>query len=260
MHQRIHPMTGIRNFRDFGGYDTQDGAKVKTGRLFRSGHFNLAEDHDIDAVEALNITLQVDLRRPDERERMPGRWPREGVRVITHDGGREMEAPHQRFLKQTAVSAEVAHNWMDEYYQKAPFRPHHVDMFRDWFDGLAALADDEAGLVNCAAGKDRTGILCGLTLTALGVAEETVFDDYELTNVAANVAERLPEAAAYFNEQIGQSHAPEVYKPFVGVDRSFITTAWRVIRDEHSSIEGYMDKVLGVDAAARDALREKYLA
>ncbi|MEO1029044.1 MAG: tyrosine-protein phosphatase [Pseudomonadota bacterium] len=258
MQQRVHPMKGVRNFRDFGGYDTEDGRKVQTGRLFRSGHFNMAEDSDLEAINALNIRIQVDLRRPDERERMPGRWS--GEHLITHDGGREQEAPHQRFLQQAAATGEGAHQWMHDYYTKAPFKPHHISMFRDWFDGLAKLGSDEGGLVNCAAGKDRTGILCGLTLTTLGVSEETILDDYELTNVAANVDERLTEATTYYNNLLGKSYSEDVYRPFVGVHRDFLMTAWSTIRDQHGSIESYLTDVIGLDDMKREALQAKYLA
>ena len=257
MEHRVHPMKGIRNFRDFGGYDTEDGRKVQMGRLFRSGHFNLAEESDLEAIQNLNIRMQVDLRRPDERERMPGRWS--GEVLITHDGGREMEAPHQRFLKEVSATGEDSHQWMHDYYTKAPFRPHHVSMFRDWFDGLVKLGSDEGGLVNCAAGKDRTGILCGLTLTALGVDEQTILDDYEFTNVAAKVDERLPEATSYYNNLMGKSYSEDVYRPFVGVHRDFLITAWSAIRDKHGNIETYLTDVIGVDVEKRETLRQGYL-
>ena len=37
---------------------------------------------------------------------------------------------------------------------------------------------------HCAAGKERTGILAGLLLSALGVSDETIMEDYELTNLS----------------------------------------------------------------------------
>ena len=69
MDDRVKPLEGVRNFRDFGGYEGVDGARIKSGKLYRSGHFGEASDNDLAAIDLFNITLQADLRRPDERER-----------------------------------------------------------------------------------------------------------------------------------------------------------------------------------------------
>ncbi len=252
MQDRVKPLDGVRNFRDFGGYASQHGGRVVPGRLYRSGHHGEASERDIAAMDALGIEVIVDLRRPDERERVSARWPGDGVRVITHDGGRETEAPHQRFLQQVEADPVAADNWMNEYYEKAPFKAHHQALFSDWFDAL--IETDGAALVNCAAGKDRTGILCALTHHVLGVSEADILADYELTNEAAKVDERLPEATAWFNARIGKDYAPEVYKPFLGVHARYLKTAFDAIRDGAGSVDAYLDGALGVDAGKRAAL------
>ena len=38
--QRNVPLQGAINFRDLGGYATNDGRRVRWGRLFRSGHLS----------------------------------------------------------------------------------------------------------------------------------------------------------------------------------------------------------------------------
>jgi len=187
---------------------------------------------------------------------MAGKWT--GDYVITHDGGRETEAPHQRFLQHVEASAEKADNWMNEYYQLAPFKAHHKAMFSEWFERLAVT--DGAALVNCAAGKDRTGILCALTHHVLGVSEDDIMADYELTNIAAKVDERLPEATAYFNEMIGKDYAPGVYKPFLGVRGRYLETAFGVMRAEYGSLEAYLGEALGVDAALQETLVARLVA
>lgn len=63
----------VRNFRDCGGYPTQDGRAMRKGRLYRSAQFHDAADDDLESLKALGITAIVDLRRPVERERYPSR-------------------------------------------------------------------------------------------------------------------------------------------------------------------------------------------
>ena len=176
MQDRVKPFEGVRNFRDFGGYESSFGGRLKSGLLFRSGHYSEATEEDISALNALGIAFQVDLRRPDERERQVNKW--QAPRVLTNDGGREVDAPHHKFLQQVEADAEKADNWMNDYYKAAPFKAHHKEHFSGWFETLAELGADDAALVNCAAGKDRTGILCALTHHVLGVSEDDIYADY----------------------------------------------------------------------------------
>lgn len=257
MENRVKNFTSIRNFRDFGGYSTNDGGVIRTGKLYRSGNYSEAIPEELEKVETLNIAFQVDLRRPDERERMVARWS--APNTVTHDGGRESEAPHVQFLKQVEANKDKAEGWMINYYKKAPFRTHHIELFRYWFNGLLTLKDDEAALVNCTAGKDRTGLLCAFTKYALGVEEETLLEDYLLTNSAANVKERLPTATKWFNDQIKQNYPAEVYWPFVGVSEIFIKTALETITKKTGSLSAYLEEVIGLNDKDIKSLRKHFV-
>ena len=74
---------GIHNFRDYGGWETADGARVKTGLLWRSGQHVDASDEDLEAIGRLHIRTVIDLRGESERERNPCRH-----RSLRH-GGRD---------------------------------------------------------------------------------------------------------------------------------------------------------------------------
>ena len=253
MTDRIIPLSGVRNFRDFGGYASRYGGQIKRGQLYRSGHYAEATPEDVAKVEALGIHVQADLRRPDERERQVGRWS--APRTITSDDGREHESPHVQFLRQVEADAAAADDWMNDYYATAPFKAHHQALFRDWFVHLPDVETGSAALVNCAAGKDRTGILCALTHHILGVSEQDIRSDYELTNTAVDIDARLPEATEFFNDMLGKEYEPDVYRPFMGVRGRYLDTAVTVINDKHGSIDAYLAEALGVGGAEQDRLR-----
>lgn len=259
MQDRVKPFENIRNFRDFGGYEGADGRKLRTGVLYRSAQFGEASAADLTALEQYNIKVQADLRRPDERERHGHRWPVEGVHVISSDKGSATQAPHVRFLSEVAVDAPKAHGWMMDYYREAPFKEQHVETFSAWFKALGGLNEGDAAVVNCAAGKDRTGILCALTHHVLGVDRDVIYADYDLTNTAANVEERLPEMARMFNQHIGKDYDHAVYHPFVGVDVAFLETALDSIVSHSGDLDTYLSETLGVGAPQREQLRAAYL-
>jgi len=71
MENRIKKFDNVLNFRDFGGYETVDGGKIKAGKLFRSAHLHNTNKTDKARLEGLDIGLIVDLRHKPERERQP---------------------------------------------------------------------------------------------------------------------------------------------------------------------------------------------
>ena len=83
-----------------------------------------------------------------------------------------------------------------------------------------------------------------------------MLDDYELTNSAAKVDERLAEATAYYNKLLDKDYEPEVYQPFLGVRRKYLQTAWCTIIEENGAIDAYLADALGVT----NALRKKLVA
>ncbi len=255
---RIHAFDGVRNFRDFGGYTSRHGGYVVPGVLFRSGHYAEASQADLARIGDFRIHLQADLRRPDERENNRARWS--APVTLTHDGGRETEAPHVRFLTEMEVGPAEAESWMVEYYVKAPWKAHHQALFADWFRGLADLPEGAGALVNCAAGKDRTGILCALTHHVLGVSDADIRADYILTNEAAEVEKRLPDMATRFNAHIGRDYDAETYRPFLGVRPHYLETALASIFEKHATLDGYLADCIGVDEAAQNRLRARLIA
>ena len=91
------------------------------------------------------------------------------------------------------------------------------------------------------------------------MSEKDIFADYDLTNIAAKVEERLPEAQAYFNDYLGKTYAKEVYRPFVGVDVEFLETAIGAINSEAGSIDTYLKEALGVTQDMKDAMRARLI-
>ena len=93
----------------------------------------------------------------------------------------------------------------------------------------------------------------------LGVDRDAIFADYDLTNTAANVEQRLPEMARMFNQHIGKDYDHAVYHPFVGVDVAFLETALDSIVSQAGTLDTYLSETLGVGSLERDELRAAYL-
>jgi protein-tyrosine phosphatase len=260
MHDRLHAFDRVLNFRDFGGYDTPDGP-IARGRLFRSAAFHDATEADIAKLDAMAMSFLVDLRRADERSHEPNRWPGESCRVFFDgdggDGGGLALPPHLVALMQSDLTPQLTRVYLVSLYREIPFDPRLIRLYRAWF---AELSEGGAGVVHCAAGKDRTGIICALTLIALGVDEDTVFADYEFTNAAVDLEKRMPKIQARMEERLGRALDPEALRPMLGVEVDYLREALNVIEAKHGSALNYMEEALGVGEVQRFKLRDRLSA
>jgi protein-tyrosine phosphatase len=253
---RIVELERVLNFRDFGGYDTPDG-RVARGKLYRSAHFHEASDADMARLDELGVRFIVDLRRSDERKGEPNRWPGEGVRSIASDEGATTAfPPHLQALLQSDLTAASVESYMHNLYREFASQPRHIQLYTEWFRELAA--GEGAGVIHCAAGKDRTGLGCALTLHALGVDEETIFADYEFTNQAMNIEARLPRIQARMEERLSRKLSPEALRPMLSVDVAYLRTAYDAIDAQYGSLDGYLE-VLSVGPREKAQLRAQLI-
>lgn len=257
MHDRLIDFERVLNFRDFGGWETADGAKVARGKLWRSAAFSDASDADIARLNGMNVRFLVDLRRPEERRHEPNKWPGEATRVFVNDEGAEGVAlpPHLVALLQSDLTPASTRSYMMSLYKEIPFDPRLIRLYRDWF---AELEEGGAGVIHCAAGKDRTGIGCALTLLALGVDEETAFADYEFTNAAVDLEKRMPKIQARMEERLSRKLDSAALRPMLGVEVDYLRNAFDAMAERHGSVDAYMHEVLGIDARQRAILRERF--
>ncbi len=256
---RADDLDGVVNFRDFGGAVGAGGRRTPRGRLFRSGHHAAATPRDLAKLADLDLTLIVDLRRPAERQRDPARRPA-GVRarILEHDGPLETAmAPHLDFLAMPDASTARVSEQMTAGYRGYPFDPHYVAVYRDYFAALAQT--DGAVLINCHAGKDRTGFFCALTLTVLGVGEDEVFEDYLATNRHNRADDRVGELAAQFLETHGKPVSEDLLRHVMMADAAYLRAAFDAIDAAHGDVDSYLSDVLGVDIVRRDAIHSRWL-
>ena len=258
MHDRLVNFDRVLNFRDFGGWDTADGGKVARGKLYRSASFHDATDADMTRLNAMDLRFMVDLRRPEERAHEPTKWSNENCRIIFNDegaGGSSLP-PHLVALLQSDLTPQATRDYMISLYREIPYDPRLIRLYRDWF---AALGEGGAGVVHCAAGKDRTGIICALTLMTLGVDEETVFADYEFTNQAVDLEKRMPKIQARMEERLSRKLDPAALRPMLGVELDYLRNALNEIEARSGSVENYLQQELGVGPEQSGALRDRLI-
>jgi protein-tyrosine phosphatase len=259
MQERVVRLEGVSNFRDYGGYAALGGARLKSGVLYRSANHSKASDADLEAIAKLGIGVVVDLRRRGERERDPSRrHPTFNGMVIDNDIGDTPDDPWLVFVSTSDLSSESFRGHGLGYYREAPFEERHIDLYSRYFRALAET--DQAVLIHCAAGKDRTGLLAALTHHLVGVHPDDIMADYLLTNAAINYELVVPIVTEMLAASAGRTPDPDAVRVAMGVHPSYLETSFEVIRDAHGDLDAYLERVLGVDANLRARLERRLLA
>ena len=106
---RVLPLEGGRNFRDLGGYETEDGRRVRWCRLFRSGAMARLTPSDYSYLSTLGIRVVCDFRSRAERADEPTRWLADPApRFLAWDGAiQEDESPLIAALAADDASQEM---------------------------------------------------------------------------------------------------------------------------------------------------------
>jgi protein tyrosine/serine phosphatase len=249
-------LQGVDNFRDFGGYPTVYGRRLKRGRLLRSASHGRATEADLEALAALSIAVVVDLRRKSERERDPSRRHPEfsGAVIVNDQDGPDTWREH---IRRSDLSAAAFRDYLINYYRAAPFESRHIDLFRRYFAALERT--DGPVLIHCAAGKDRTGLLAALTHHLAGVHPDDILADYLMTNEAARIDERAPLMAAAILELTGRTPPEDAVRVALGVEAAYLETAFAEITAVHGGLDVYLNEVIGISPERAGALAARLM-
>ncbi|MCB2049090.1 MAG: tyrosine-protein phosphatase [Novosphingobium sp.] len=253
---RTIPMTGVHNFRDYGGYALIGGGRLRRGLLWRSGQHAGATDADLDKVAAVGLASVFDLRTSRERELYPCRRPDQfGAQVsYSADPDRPKFAPHVEAARQAGGVSDVEyiHMMMSDTYTRIAFRPELLAMTRDLAEALTR--GEGPSLVNCMAGKDRTGIAVAAIQLAAGVHRDDVMADYLLTNTAGDNEARI-RAGMETVKGVNNGMTDEAARAIMGVEPEYLEAAFAAIEEKHGSLDAWLAEALGLDEAAREKLR-----
>jgi protein-tyrosine phosphatase len=262
------------NARDLGGPLTRDGRRVRTGVLFRAGALDKLAEADIAVLAELKLACVVDFRDAHETAKAPDRLPAPAptlvnLPVLGSDPsgrgpaldtfgliGRVMRGTEDpsalEALREDAPGGGAA-GMMADLYRGFVNSPGPRAAFAHTLR-LIASAEELPLLFHCTAGKDRTGWLSAVLLTALGVDPDVILADYLRTNEAAI---DLHEVVLTMLE--GKVPDPTVILPMVQARPAYLEAGFAEAQRLYGDMAGYLRDGLDVDDARLAALRTNLL-
>lgn len=256
---RVLPLEGGRNFRDLGGYPTEDGKTVRWGKVYRSGVMHDLTDADYEYLSGLGIGVVCDFRAIEERLEEPTNWAAGDIDYLSWDyTSADSSGQLAQVFQDPSVTPEMVSGMMIRLYSS--IMDQHEDKFRVMFDRL--VAGDVPLAFNCSAGKDRTGIAAALLLSALGVEREAVVADYAMSEKVVDYMQIFADASTIDEDSPYAFLAqmpPDLVKPLLRSDPRYIESALASLEEEHGSVLAYIQTELGVDDDELMSLREMLL-
>jgi protein-tyrosine phosphatase len=246
-------LDGASNFRDLGGYATEDGHHVRWGLFFRSDDLSELSDADLERLRGLGIRLVCDFRGEDERAAAPDRLPAVDPPAVAELAISDPSFSGQA-LRESITSGDADVDLRAVLIEAnrlfaTRFAPQYAAMFE-----RITRPENLPALLHCTAGKDRTGFASALVLRSLGVPMQSVAEDFLLTNTytAAKIEKTL-----WMIRLVSLFRAdPERIRPALGVEPAYLEAAFAEIAAGWGSFDAYRRDALGLDDARLAAFRE----
>lgn len=259
------PLEGASNFRDFGGYPTDDGRQVKWRTLYRSDRLSGLTPADYETLAEHGIRLVCDLRRHLELDRAPTRWLGEPTPELWHAPLFD-DSVKPSILQVMSLDGDArkdparVRELMIDIYRRMVTAPETLQRLREIFARLAA-AENYPVLIHCSGGKDRTGVTCALLLSLLGVSRDDVMADYLLTQqYYQGLADLRLGGTQVIDKGMFDGWAPEALVPIYSVEEAYLDTALEIVDRDFGTVSAFLEQKVGVAPEQLLALRRHLLA
>lgn len=243
--QRDILRNSIKNARDLGGYKTIQGKSIKWGMLYRSGELTDLTTDEAEFYDSMKLRTLCDLRSGSE------------IAVLN-----QQLISGKRYLNLPLMDTIFFHHEL--LYDKENIRSYCKQSYRDFslhrsvakFFTVLTQENNFPLLVYCTGGKDRTGVLCALLLTALGVPHDTIMEDYLLSGPYVDqILERFDKNEI---KKLDPSVTRNNLQEFLYPNMEYLNAVFEGITQQFGNIDLYFDS-MGFTLNKRNKLKHMML-
>lgn len=176
MTDRYLNLDGTINLRELGGYRTHDQRETKRGVLLRSGNLDQVPPASQQALIDYGVNTIIDLRDQWEQVTYPNVFA--NSEHVTYYNLPLMGDGDDGLRQQMENAPDLSSIYILALEHRKPQVRRIIEQIANKPRGCA--------IIHCVSGKDRTGQIAALVLGAVGVEEETIIEDYALTDKYIN--------------------------------------------------------------------------
>lgn len=245
------------NFRDLGGYQTEDGRVLKRGCFYRSSNLSRWNQSELQELTRLKVHTILDLRTDYEVYENPDPVPSEieyfrvsGMRDVNDAG---VDYSPEGIRRMVHGNQDLSDHMKDLYLNM---------MFHNQAFEFLWILLQEGGhlplLFHCATGKDRTGALSFLLMMALGIREEDMMGDYLYSN--ESFRKRIENSFRVHAEEL--KHNPSLRHELMmenGVEESMGRAMLEKVKAEYADRNAFFLDQYGITEEQLTAFQNRFL-
>lgn len=251
---------GASNVRDLGGIATTDGRKVQSDQVVRADSLSRLTDADEDLLATLGVATVIDFRTTAEVEQLgTDRLPPD-VSVVALPVNAGDLAGFLSVIGDVSKQRELLGDGKAGQFMRRINREFvsHDEYRQQFARALRIIADDSRRpvLFHCTAGKDRTGWMAAIVLTALGVPRETIMADYLATNEYV-----WPMFERQLAPLVGAGQLDlDLFKPLLVQEPDYLDASFDEVESRYGSFGEFLVRGLDFDSADLTRLRASLLS
>ena len=227
-------LVGTANFRDLGGLSGRGQPPMRRGLVYRSDHLSRLTDEDHAVLLDMGLKTVCDLRSDREQQRSPDRLP-------ATDSIRYHFLPVEDRQFDPATALERLQNgdrdWLSLDFVIGMYR-RYLDEFGPVWGRVLTLASTDINLpmvFHCTGGKDRTGICAALLLLLLGVNEDAILADHQLSTFCN--ADRVQPL---FDKLASMGIDREMAAPYLQAPAEPLAALLEYLKSRYGAVEDYL--------------------
>ncbi|MFS0816287.1 tyrosine-protein phosphatase [Lysinibacillus sp. 1P01SD] len=249
---------GLYNFRDIGGFKTNEGRRMKKGILFRSDELSRLTQNDIEVFDQLKIKLICDLRTEQEQKSKPSKLNSEnGVQVINISiQDKSQEFTHFEFFKFLVCksnSIKFEQLMKDMYHSMAFINNSKINEIIT----LLSQQNNIPALIHCTGGKDCTGFISAIIQLLVGVPYKIVMEEYLFSNDL--IAPKMKKIEKMIKWMSLFQLSTERVKPILEVRQEYLEDVYNEIIIQYGDIETYLCKACKIQKRSLSDLKNLLL-
>lgn len=165
----------IRNFRDLGGWKTENGKSIKYGLTYRCANIKTTSGP---ALVDLGVKTEIDLRADAENKNsaIPEQYGIQFLQAGIMQGDYVLK-------DKSFYSLLTPEQIIEKRHSEAAFKQAYADALYAAFK-MYTVESNYPIVFHCTSGADRTGTFAFLLEGMLGVELEDLYKDFELTCIA----------------------------------------------------------------------------
>lgn len=269
--ERTLPITGLNNFRDFGGYVGANGKRVKWGQLYRSNHLHGLKPDAQQYITALKIKTIIDYRSDNEIKTSPNSSIGE-IKTYHLDASAQTAELAAQFAADPSnedqaliesVLRDIPREFVNgegvqvlEQYRGFVLSEKSKNAYRQMLR-VVLDANNSPSLQHCRGGKDRTGYGVLLIQIMLGLSESDMIYDYMLTH--ENRLERNKIKMEAYRKITDDEDVLGYLLSLIDTRVSFIIEILNTMKKVAGSPENYIKQELGFTDQDFKTLQDIYL-